>query len=443
MLRAALGIIMGLETGYLCFTMNFQAEWAEKGGFNVDNINWQSHLATRSSRMTSSEIRDLLTLLSLPDIISFAGGIPDPALFPVDMMKKAYNDILSDRTFSDNAMQYSASEGYLPLREWLAGKMGELGIPCDASNIFIVGGSQQALDFVGKVLISPNDTVLVTAPTYLGALQAFNVYEPRYEIVSANSNKTPAFYKESVAKANSKMKFAYLMSDFSNPSGETISLEDRVKYLDLAEALDVPIFEDAAYAFLRYEGEFITPMLALDIQRTGDINKTRTLFSGTFSKIFAPGLRVGWVCASKHIIDWLVLAKQAADLHTSTMNQMVVHRFATAIFDEHIEKLKAVYKMRRDNMLKALADFMPEGVKWNRPEGGMFIWVTLPEKIDCRKLLKKSVEEARVAFVPGKAFFANDEGSNTMRVNYSLADEAKIREGISKLANLIRKELEA
>nr|WP_210348015.1 PLP-dependent aminotransferase family protein [Brucella pituitosa] len=388
--------------------------------------------------MRASEIRELLKLLERPDIISFAGGIPDPALFPHDEFQTAYKDIFGGPE-ANAALQYSVSEGYKPLRTWLVSELAKIGIPCTEDNVFITSGSQQALDYLGKLFISPNDTALVTAPTYLGALQAFNAYEPTYDILSLNGNRTPDSYKQHAKDAGGQVKFAYLSADFSNPTGETVDLAGRKKLMADADELDIPIIEDAAYQYLRYNGEAIAPILSLDIARNGgDIEKTRTVYCGSFSKTLAPGLRVGYVVASQSVIRKLVLMKQAADLHSSTINQIAIYHVASRGFDKQVAKLHGVYKHRRDKMLEALAKHMPEGTDWTKPEGGMFIWVTLPKGMDGAALLAASIESEKVAFVPGKAFFADGTGANTLRLSYSCANDEMIEEGIMRLGRLIR-----
>jgi DNA-binding transcriptional MocR family regulator len=388
--------------------------------------------------MRASEIRELLKLLERPDIISFAGGIPDPALFPHAEFQSAYQDIFGGPE-ANAALQYSVSEGYKPLRTWLVSELAKIGIPCTEDNVFITSGSQQALDYLGKLFISPNDTALVTAPTYLGALQAFNAYEPTYDILSLNGNRTPDSYKQAAENAGGQVKFAYLSADFSNPTGETVDRAGREKLLADADELNVPIIEDAAYQYLRYNGEAIAPILSMDIARHGgDIEKTRTIYCGSFSKTLAPGLRVGYVVASQSVIRKLVLMKQAADLHSSTINQIAIHRVASTGFDGQVAKLHSVYKHRRDKMLEALAKYMPEGTDWTKPEGGMFIWVTLPKGMDGAALLAASIESEKVAFVPGKAFFADGTGANTLRLSYSCANDEMIDEGIMRLGRLIR-----
>lgn len=399
-------------------------------------LKWEEAFATRASRMKASEIRELLKLLERPDIISFAGGIPDPALFPRQAFSAAYAEVLAGEGAAAG-LQYSVSEGYRPLRDWLAGEMGRIGVPCTADNVFIVSGSQQGLDYLGKLFLSPKDTALVTSPTYLGALQAFNAYEPAYDRLNLSGNRTPDSYRAAAAQAGGRVKFAYLSADFANPTGETVDRAGREKLLRLAEELDIPVIEDAAYQSLRYDGEAVPPILALEIARTGDIDAARTIYCGSFSKTLAPGLRVGYIVAAAPVIRRLVLMKQASDLHSSTINQMVVAHVVERGFDAQVAKIRAAYSQRRDAMLAALERHMPEGVSWTRPEGGMFVWVTLPAGMDGAQLLARSIETEKVAFVPGQAFHADGSGANTLRLSFSCADDATIEEGISRLGRLL------
>ncbi|MFM7656680.1 MAG: PLP-dependent aminotransferase family protein [Paracoccaceae bacterium] len=399
-------------------------------------MDWNNVLATRSSRMKASEIRELLKLLDQPDIISFAGGIPDPALFPAEAFKDAFSDALS--TQASAALQYSVSEGYKPLREWIAGEMAKIGVPCGPENILITSGSQQALDYLGKLMLSPKDTALVGWPTYLGALGAFNAYEPTYDRLDPKGNRSAADFAAKAAEAGGRVKFAYLSVDFANPTGETLDRAAREAVIDLADQADIAIIEDAAYQTLRFDGEPIPPILALEIARKGSIEACRTLYCGSFSKSLAPGLRVGWICAASEIISRLVLMKQAADLHSSTVNQIVTHKVASTIFAPHVAKLRATYMARRDHLLAALAREMPEGVEWTKPEGGMFVWVTLPAGMDGADLLAQSLKTERVAFVPGRAFYADGSNGNTLRLSFSCANEAQIDEGMKRLGRLIR-----
>ena len=404
-------------------------------------MDWEQVFATRASRMKASEIRELLKLLEQPDIISFAGGIPDAALFPKEAVTDAYAKVLGGQQASA-ALQYSVSEGYKPLREWIVGQMKALGITCRAENVLITSGSQQVLDYLGKIFLSPKDTALVTWPTYLGALGAFNAYEPTYDRLTPMSNRDVASYREAAEKAGGRVKFAYCVPEFSNPTGETMPLSERERLLDLAEQLDIAVIEDAAYQSLRYDGESVPPILALDITRNGgDIEKTRTLYCGSFSKTLAPGLRVGWVVAAESVIRKLVLVKQAADLHSSTINQMVIGEVAAEVFGPQVEKVRATYSARRDRMLAALEKAMPEGVEWSRPQGGMFVWVTLPKGMDGAELLARAIRDYRIAFVPGKAFHADGSGENTLRLSFSCASFEMIDEGMSRLGDLVRREM--
>ncbi len=402
---------------------------------------WDARYSARTGKMRASEVRELLKLLDQPGIISFAGGIPDPALFPKEAIKDAYAEVLAEN--ADAALQYSVSEGYKPLRQWLVQHMAALGVACGIDNIIITTGSQQALDYLGKLFISPGDTILTTWPTYLGALQAFNAYEPRYDrLIPEGGNMTPDAYRANAQAARGKVKLAYLTADFSNPTGETIGRSDRMKLVELAHELNIPLVEDAAYRALRYDGENAPSLLALDIEREGHIDRTRVLYSGSFSKTLTPGLRVGWICAAQPVITKLVLIKQAADLHSPTINQMVIHHVAERHFDGQVEKAREHYRQRRDHMLNALAQYMPDGVTWTKPEGGMFVWMTLPENMDGATLLARSIEQIRVAFVPGAAFHADGTGRNTIRLNFSLPDAEAIDTGMQRLGGLIKIEMQ-
>ncbi len=395
--------------------------------------------ARRADGMKASEIRELLKVLNRPGIISFGGGIPDPVLFPADEAKEAYRAILTDPVQMACGLQYSVSEGFEPLREWIAQHMGLLGVPCKPDNIVITSGSQQALEFLGKLFLTEGDTAIVEAPTYLGALQAFSAYEPHYDTITPkHGNRTPQSYVEAAAKQGGSVKFLYVVPDFANPSGETLTRAQREGLLDLAGELDAPIFEDTAYSALRFEGETVPCIQAIDVARHGgDINRSRVIYCGTFSKTLTPGLRIGWVCAAEPIVRRVVLIKQASDLNTSNINQMVMHRLAERTYTTQVEKARALYRPRRDAMHEALLKHMPAGVTWTKPEGGLFIWLTLPPHFNGSKLLKRAVEEFNVAFVPGSAFFAGGAGANTIRLSYSLPTEAQIADGVARLGKLL------
>ena len=395
-----------------------------------------SLFATRAGRMKASEIRELLKLLNRPGILSFAGGIPDPALFPVEAFRKATDRALADGA-ADMSLQYSTSEGNPALRAWIADYMGSIGVPCEADNILITSGSQQALDYLGKLFLSPGDTALVGWPTYLGALGAFNAYEPRYDRLDPADNRAPEAVAEEAKAAGGAVKFLYVTPDFSNPTGVTLSADERRALIAQAEALDAAILEDSAYYALRYSGEDVPPILALEIAEKGSIEEARTIYCGSFSKTLAPGLRVGWVCAAMPVIRQLVLMKQAGDLHSATLNQALVADVARRAMGGHIPRLRAHYGARRDAMLTALKAYMPKGVNWTEPEGGMFVWVTLPQGMDGAALLVRALEEENVAFVPGSAFYADGSGKNTIRLNFASPNEVQIDEGLKRLGRLL------
>lgn len=396
-------------------------------------MNWQDIFASRAQSMKASEIRELLKLLDQPDIISFAGGIPDPALFPKKSFQTAYSEILGSDE-ADKGLQYSVSEGYHPLRVWLAERMENMGVSCTPDNIFITSGSQQALDYLGKLFLSPKDTTIVEWPTYLGAIQAFRAYEPSFDQLNLNGNRSPQSYIKQAEEQGGSVKMLYASVDFANPTGKTLSLSERLALLDLSRDIGAPVIEDAAYQALRYEGQALPTVLSLDVARSGGIEQASTIYCGSFSKTLSPGLRVGWVCAASNVIQKLVLIKQASDLHSPTLNQMAVHRVVQSGFDQQIEAIKSCYKDKRDAMLGALSSSMPRDVVWTVPEGGMFVWVTLPDTIDAVKLLEKSLQEQNVAFVPGNAFHPDGTGLNTMRLNFSRPDKNAIKVGIEKLA---------
>lgn len=395
---------------------------------------WATRFSERMTRVRASEIRELLKLLDQPDILSFAGGIPNPGLFPTEAIQAGYDAILADPKLAAQALQYSVSEGYLPLRVWIAERMTRDGMPCDAGNIMLTAGSQQALDLLGKLFLTRGDTVMVARPTYLGALQAFNGYEPAYLDLPEDGlvDGLDAATRERAAGA-----LGYFVPDFANPTGQSLTLAEREALLDLAGALDMTLIEDAAYRELRFSGEALPTLLSLDIARSGGIEQARTLFCGTFSKTLSPALRIGWVCGPRAVIEKLVLLKQGADLHVSTINQMVAHRAVAEGYDQHLGMLRSAYGANARTILAALERHMPAGVSWSRPQGGMFVWVWLPEGMDGKIVLERALAEERVAFVPGEPFFAEVPTANALRLSYSLPTDAQIEDGVARLARLI------
>jgi DNA-binding transcriptional MocR family regulator len=397
------------------------------------SFDWSSVFAGRAARMGASEIRELLKVLEEPDVISFAGGIPDPELFPIEAFKTAYNEALSTKDSASRALQYSVSEGAPELKRWIASYMGSRAMPCGPENILITCGSQQGLEFLGRIMLSPGDRALVAWPTYLGALQAFNAYEPEYARLGVRDN---ALANERPVEGE-KAKFVYIVPDFDNPTGRTLSIDERKRVLERAKESGGAVIEDAAYTELRYEGEAMPSLLALDMQTQGSINQSRVIYCGTFSKTLSPGLRVGWIAASASLIDKLVLVKQASDLHSPTLNQMAVAAVAETNFNAQLDKIRNAYRIRRDAMLSALSRHMPEGFSWSRPEGGMFVWVEGPRGMNGRALLQRAVKREKVAFVPGQAFFADGSGQECMRLSFSLANPDEIEEGVLRLARAI------
>lgn len=398
---------------------------------------WEYRYANRNRQITSSIIRELLKLTEQPDVISFAGGLPAPDVFPVAQFQQACNVVLKD--LGAQALQYSTTEGYPPLRQLIADTAeGYYGLKVPADEIQITSGSQQALDFVGRLFINRGDLILVESPTYLGALQAWNVYGAQYITVPIDEHGMIVDQLEQALRAGPKL--IYVLPNFQNPSGVTLSLERRKKLVELADKYGVPIVEDDPYGRLRYEGEHIPPVFVLDRQMRGG-QGSNVIYMSTFSKLLAPGLRLAWVIAPPEVIRRVVMIKQAADLHTSSFNQIVAYEVGKSGFlDEHVKLIRATYKERRDVMLEAMDELFPPEVQYTRPEGGMFLWGVLPEDVDTAEIFKQAVEK-KVAYVPGSAFYPNDGGRNTLRINYSFSTPEQIREGVNRLGMLFKEVL--
>ena len=405
---------------------------------------WRHRYAQRTQRMTSSVVRELLKITARPDIISFAGGLPAPELFPIEEFRAAADTVL--KTHGPQSLQYSLTEGYPALRELIVRRMARYGIVVTIDNVLITTGSQQALDLIGKVLINPGDKILTEEPTYLGAIQAFTMYGAEYVTVPIDDDGLQTDRLEEALRSGPK--FIYALPNFQNPAGTTLPLARRTELVALANRYGVPIIEDDPYGQLRYEGEHIKPLVVLDAeshhcQNNGHYSGN-VIYLSTFSKTLAPGLRLGWVVAPKDVLSMMVQAKQGTDLHSSTFDQMVAYEVARDGFiDRHLLRIRDVYRRRRDVMLAALARAFPDpaiGVRWTRPQGGLFLWVTVPDGIDAGELLLEAVEE-RVAFVPGTAFHPYGGGRHSMRLNFSNAGEAQIEEGIGRLARAIERRL--
>lgn len=398
---------------------------------------WDHRYAQRTQRMGSSAIRELLKLTEKPDIISFGGGMPAPDVFPVEDFADACQRVLHD--MGAQALQYGTTEGYLPLREMIARHTRRYGINVTTDNILITSGSQQALDLLGKIFINRGDHILVESPTYMGALQAWSAYGAEYVAVPADENGMVTEALEE--KLRSGVKFIYALPNFQNPTGVTLSLERRHQLVELADRYGVPIIEDDPYGQLRYEGEHLPAVVVLDGEYRGSPENPysgNVIYLSTFSKTLAPGIRLAWVIAPSEVIRKLVQAKQGADLHTATFSQIVAYEVAKGGFlDRHVHMIRRIYKERRDVMLAAMDSYFPPGCDWTQPQGGLFLWGTLPEDMNSADVLKIAIEQ-KVAFVPGAPFYPCGGGHNTMRLNFSYATPEKIQEGILRLGKAIR-----
>jgi len=399
-------------------------------------VQWNDLIVRDARALTASEIRDLLKVADRPEIISFAGGVPDPSLFPLADFSTIYGDLTTDEVAGRKSLQYSISEGLPALRQWIADDMAASGAVRGIDNILITCGAQQGLDMLARLLLEPGREIVVEKPSYLGAMQAFSMRRPTY--VGMNMDEDGPVIAELEAAFERGVRIAYLAPDFQNPTGRSYSLDRRLAVLEVARKYGAVILEDAAYCKLSYEGDVLPSLLALD-EANGDPQAGTVIQFGTFSKTLVPALRIGWVCAPRPVIERLVLMKQAGDLHVSTINQEVALRAARRLFPGHLDTIRDAYRAKRDTMLAALDEFMPETVSYTRPEGGMFIWLTLPENIDSRHLLEQALHDAKVAFVPGQAFFCDHTGRNTARLSFATEKADRIRDGIERLALLIRR----
>lgn len=387
----------------------------------------------RMDNVKASAIREILKLTQRPNIISFAGGLPAPELFPVKEIKEITNRVLD--TAGEKALQYSATDGFDPLREGIVQLLKEKNIQnIKRDNVLITNGSQQGLSFSGKIFLDPGDIVLVESPSYLGAINAFRASGCEFVEVETDDQGMIMSDLEEAIQSNDRARMIYVIPDFQNPTGKTWSLERREKLIALANKYNLPVVEDNPYGELRFDGEAIPPIKSLDTEN-------RVIYLGTFSKTFCPGLRIGWVLADEEILNKYILLKQGADLHTSSLAQRQIALFLEEYdFKGHIESLKKVYKERRDLMMSSIKKYFPDVVEYTYPEGGLFTWVILPEGIDTDQMMVKAVEKG-VAYVPGGSFFPNGGHKNTMRINYSNMPNDKIVEGIKILGKVIEEEI--
>ena len=389
--------------------------------------------AERMQGLRASAIREILKTTQMPDVISFAGGLPAPELFPRREFAEACAEVLE--TDGHSALQYSVTEGYPPLREWICSYLeASNGIRCTPNQVLIISGSQQGLDLIGKVLLDPGDIVVIENPAYLGAIQAFDAYQAEYRNVATDDEGLiPQDLVRVLRTAPRKPKLIYVVPNFANPTGVTLSLERRRALIAIAREFEVPIFEDDPYGRLRYSGDHLPSIAAL-------AGGSDIIYMSTVSKVIAPGMRVAWlVMPDDELYEKVVPAKQAADLHTSSFTQRAVHAYAkrSGAVEAHVAEMLPVYRARRDVMLSALAEFMPAGTTWTQPDGGLFLWVRAHPSLDTGAILPEAFER-KVAFVPGAPFWVNADVRNTMRLNFSNAGEAAIVEGIRRLGALLR-----
>ncbi|MGA2083699.1 MAG: PLP-dependent aminotransferase family protein [Holophaga sp.] len=387
--------------------------------------------ASRMGRVKPSAIRELLKLGGDPEVISFGGGYPDPEIFPIENLRRVFDLVLAEE--GRVALQYTGTQGLPALREKLVARMARAGVPCGLDNLYILQGSQQGLDLVAKMFLEPGDVVITENPTFLGALIAFNPYQPRYVTVSMDAHGMDTDELERALKANPGAKFIYTIPDFQNPTGITMAADRRRRLVELAEAHDVMILEDSPYREIRYEGEPVPPIKSFDPHG-------RVIQLGSFSKILCPGMRLGWVVAEAELAANLGLLKMAADTQNSTLNMHAVNRFMEMYdLDAHIERIRAVYKAKKDLMLKTIRETFPARVKHTDPQGGLFTWLTFPGQLDAGKLMReRTLPEAKVAYVPGASFYPVVEEVNHCRVNYSFMSKEKIVLGISRLGAILK-----
>lgn len=386
--------------------------------------------AKRMDDIRASEIREILKITEQSHVISFAGGLPAPELFPVEEMKTVSVRVLEEG--GQEALQYTTTEGFAPLREIIAGRMNaKFQTDVTGENILITSGSQQGLDFSGKIFLDEGDVVLCESPTYLGAINAFMAYKPRFVEVPTDEDGMITGELERIIKNVKNIRLIYVIPDFQNPTGRTWSIARRKQFMDLINIYEIPVVEDNPYGELRFEGQILPSLKAMD-------KKGLVVFLGTFSKTFCPGYRIGWVAADKNLLEKYILVKQGADLQTSTIGQREVAKFLEMYdLEKHIEKIKSVYRKRRDLILTAMRAEFPKGVCFTQPEGGLFTWVETAPHINARDLLVRSLKD-NVAFVPGGSFFPNGGKENTFRLNYSNMPEGRIVEGIRRLGKVLK-----
>lgn len=387
--------------------------------------------AKRMEALNGSEIRELLKLIEKPEVISFAGGLPAPELFPIEEMKEISRIVLEES--GTQALQYSTTEGFQPLREQIARRMNSKNkTNVTKDDILITNGSQQGLDFAGRVFLNEGDVVLCESPSYLGAINAFKSYGSKFIEVPTDKDGMIMEELEKILEVTENVKMIYVIPDFQNPTGITWTLERRKKFIEIISKYEIPVLEDNPYGELRFEGESLPSLKSMD-------KKGLVIFLGTFSKILCPGYRLGWTCASQNILKKFIFVKQVADLQASSISQIEVSKFIDLYnLDNHVKKINEVYARRRDLMLETMKEEFPEGVEYTYPEGGLFIWVELPKHLDSRIIMKDCLAN-NVAYVPGWSFFPNGGTENCFRLNYSNMSDDRIVEGIKRIGLVLRK----
>lgn len=386
-----------------------------------------------TNSMKPSPIRALLALTQQPQVTSFAGGLPAPELFPVKDFQAAVDAVMQEA--GPTALQYGTTDGWAKLREQIADRIHtKNGIDCTADDILLTAGSQQGLDFCGRIFVNPGDIILMESPSYLGAINAFNTSRPGYIEIPTDENGMIMSELENVLANNDNIKLIYVIPDFQNPSGRTWPLERRKQFMEIINKYEVPVIEDNPYGELRYKGEFLPSLKSMD-------TKGLVIYLGTMSKILAPGIRIGWICASHEILEKLNLLAQAAVLQTSTFAAMAVSKYFEMFdVDAHVEECRQLYAHRAATMVQAMKDYFPPEAKFTDPDGGLFTWVELPEYINSKELAEDTLKQ-NVAFVPGDGFFPNGGNEHCFRLNYSCASDEQIVNGIKIIADCIKARL--
>jgi 2-aminoadipate transaminase len=396
---------------------------------------WRGARAERVRGLGVSEIRKALTAAADPGLLSFAGGIPAPELFPVDEFRTALDRAIRDEP--ENFLQYGPTEGHPALREYVADKLRWCGMRCTAGQVVIVNGSQQGLDLVGRLMLDPGDRVLVEDPSYVGAIDAFRQYQAGFTVVPTDAEGirvdavAECLRRDRGPGGPRRIRLLYTMPNYANPSGLTMSLKRRKELVELSHRFGLPVVEDDAYGELRFDGPRLPSLSSLDCQGT-------VIYLGTLSKVLAPGLRIGWVVAQPDVVKPLLHLKERSDLHSAIGSQIAaVNVLSNGFHEPHVERLVHAYRQRRDAMVAAVAEHFPAGTQWQRPDGGFFLWCTLPAGTDSGVLLREAMTRARVAFVPGRDFHAGAARPDTIRLNYSGVTPAAIHDGIGRLGALL------